>query len=68
MLCMPCCAPQDDDARKRVETEMEAGPETRAILDALHATRASGGARCRPAAPPSDVPVATASIRQHSAQ
>lgn len=42
--CMRALSPvQDDDARHRVETEMEAGAETRAILDALHATRASGG-------------------------
>ena len=33
---------QTEEERTRVENEMEAGPETRAILDALHATRASG--------------------------
>ncbi len=40
-----CSLPQDEEQRQRVEAEMEGSPETRAILDALHATRASGAAR-----------------------
>lgn len=33
---------QNDEERQRVEAEMEGSSETRAILDALHATRATG--------------------------
>ncbi|KAL4451451.1 hypothetical protein ABPG75_007113 [Micractinium tetrahymenae] len=43
--CMRLGRAEDDEARKRVETEMEAGAETRSILDALHATRASARER-----------------------
>ena len=41
--CQRLARAEDEEARQRIETEMEASPETRAILDALHATRASGG-------------------------
>ncbi|EFN58670.1 hypothetical protein CHLNCDRAFT_140958 [Chlorella variabilis] len=43
--CMRLARTENDEERQRVETEMEAGAETRAILDALHATRASARER-----------------------
>ncbi|PSC69011.1 U5 small nuclear ribonucleo 200 kDa helicase-like [Micractinium conductrix] len=43
--CQRLARAEDEEARQRIETEMEASPETRAILDALHATRASARER-----------------------
>lgn len=43
--CMRLARTEDEEQRQRVEAEMEGSPETRAILDALHATRASARER-----------------------
>jgi hypothetical protein len=40
--CMRLARTENDEERQRVEAEMEGSSETRAILDALHATRATG--------------------------
>ena len=39
--CTRLARAQDEEERGRIETEMSESPETRGILDALHATRAS---------------------------
>jgi pre-mRNA-splicing helicase BRR2 len=43
--CMRLARAEDEEQRQRVEAEMEGSSETRAILDALHATRASARER-----------------------
>ena len=40
--CTRLARAQDDEERARIEAEMAGTPDTAAILDALHATRATG--------------------------
>eukprot|EP00887_Chlorella_sp_A99_P002917 scaffold6.g2917.t1 len=43
--CMRLARAQDDEERARIEAEMEGGEDTRPILEALHATRATARER-----------------------